>query len=839
MLTVMSDDHAPPRRVFLSHTDELRRLPVGRSYVAAAADAVNRAGDAVVDMASFGARDELPAQVCRQEVLSSDVLVLIAGFRYGSTVRDEPQHSYTELEHETALDAGIPRLVFLLGDDATGPAEMFRNIGDHDARQQAFRERLVDSRVTTVTVDSPERLTTELLWALTKLPRVVGETTRPVASIPFGRNAFVGRNALLNEIAANLERPGQVVAVTGMSGVGKTSIAIRYAHHHCGRYDVAWWIRAENPTMIPVRLAELACTLGLAVTSDPTPVAVARLRAWLGNHGRWLLVFDNIDDPRTLAQHLPRGPGHMLITSCSPEWHGVACASIPVLPFERRESIEVLRTWLPDLPDVDADRIADAVGDLPQVLDLAGDCLKYDGMSTDDYLRELADRVAEVYDRTIGTDVGPSTTAAWTTTFDRLASDDPAALDLLTLVAWCGPGPVPLTLLADRAHVFPPRLHAVVASPLALAGRVRTLRRRGLIADTTHAVLLHRVPASLLQVRTRSEPVAWPDVVARLLRTALPEDVWNNPASWDTWAQLLPHVSAVTEAGRPVSDVADVAWLLDRMATYLQTTGDPRAARPLFQRALDMGRARLGVDHAATLFHANNLANNLREVGEHEQALALNTDTLTRRRRLWGDDDHNTLKSAKNVALNLSDLGEHEAARALNADTLSRRRRVLGDEHPHTLNSANNLANELRALGHLDAARTLHDETLARQRRRFGDNHPDTLTTAHNLALDHLAAGDLGQARALCDDAYARRRRVLGDEHPATLTSAHHTAAILAAAGEFSRARDLLEYTLARRCQVLGDGHPDTLATARLLGIVVGSETAPPSAAHRGRRDPG
>ena len=146
--------------MFLSHTSELRDYPRQSSYVAAAERAISAAGHVVVDMAGFPAAGQAPARVCAERVRGCDVYIGVLGTRYGSVVRDRPEVSYTELEFDTATEAGLDRLVFLLdtgAEDVGIPlsALLDREFGD---RQDAFRRRVQDSGLTTQSFANPDAL---------------------------------------------------------------------------------------------------------------------------------------------------------------------------------------------------------------------------------------------------------------------------------------------------------------------------------------------------------------------------------------------------------------------------------------------------------------------------------------------------------------------------------------------------------------------------------------------------------------------------------------------------------------------------------------------------------
>jgi uncharacterized protein DUF4062 len=147
-------------RVFISHTSELRDFPKGTSCVAAAERAISAAGHVIVDMADFPAAGQAPARVCAERVRGCDVYVGVLGTRYGSPVRDRHGVSYTELEFDTATEAGLDRLVFLLDTDAEqlgipASALIDREFGP---RQDAFRRRVQDSGLSTQSFANPAAL---------------------------------------------------------------------------------------------------------------------------------------------------------------------------------------------------------------------------------------------------------------------------------------------------------------------------------------------------------------------------------------------------------------------------------------------------------------------------------------------------------------------------------------------------------------------------------------------------------------------------------------------------------------------------------------------------------
>src|SRR5262249_7810996 len=151
-----------------------------------------------------------------------------------------------------------------------------------------------------------------------------------VSNIPLRVPAhFIGREDALSAIEEALTREQSgpaVVALHGLRGVGKTTLATAFAERHRSDYRATWWIRAQTEAGMRADLVALGTRLRWVSADDKEDPALAAVMERLRHEGEGiLLIFDNAVDAASLKPYLPRGGrSKIVITSNAHVWRQIA-----------------------------------------------------------------------------------------------------------------------------------------------------------------------------------------------------------------------------------------------------------------------------------------------------------------------------------------------------------------------------------------------------------------------------------------------------------------------------------------------------------------------------------
>ena len=632
-----------------------------------------------------------------------------------------------------------------------------------------------------------------------------------------------GQNELFDAVITHAE-PRTVL--TGMRGSGKTQLAAAVAAR-CE--EEGWllvaWIHAASRKELLAGLYELALRAGIdAPKNIPLEVIVRGLldRLRSAEAANRLFVFDNVENPDDLRDLIPEGAGvrTLVTTPRHFDWDDLGWLRLTVGTFDREQSISLLCEHTGDTHREAADRIADALGDLPAAITQAAATAQQGGYSLSGYLDRLSHHPLESsISRLEGADypdaVGIALLMAYEQVLEQLRTTHPqqeriavSLLDALSLLATSGlPTHWLLRLDGDSD---------------AVRDTLSVLKSASVIQESSDGekAIIHHLQGHVYRETYLSNQKKLDE--ARTCATSVLSGIDvdrldNGEQQRDETRHLIEQFLSVTS-----QDYSQSLFSEPQVSSKLAETLEYAASLGMSQLALGLSDSvtracdALGPNHPDTLASRNNLAGTYRDAGRLDKVIALYEQTLEDSIRVLGPDHPSTLTSRLNLASAYRDAGRLDEAITLYEQVFSGRSHVLGPNHRSTLTARDELAGIYREAGRFDEAITLKKQILA-DAMRMGPDSSGASAARLNLAATYRDAGRLDDAIPLYQENLEEFTRLAGPDHPGTLASRHRLAGACREAGRLDEAIALYQENLEEFTRLAGPNHPETLASRATL----------------------
>ena len=637
---------------------------------------------------------------------------------------------------------------------------------------------------------------------------------------------FVKRQEQDELVEAVFTRAEPRTVLTGMRGSGKTQLAAAVAAR-CEEegWPLVAWIHAASRKEILAGLYELALRIGIdAPQNIPLEVIVRRLldRLRSAESADRLFVFDNVENPDDLRDLIPEGAGvrTLITTPRHLDWDGLGWLRVTVGVFGREQSISLLCEHTGDAHREAADRIADALGDVPVAIIQAAATAQQGGYSLSGYLDRLSHHPLE-------------------SSMSRLeGASYPDAVGIALLMAHEQVLEQLRTKHSQQERIAVSLLGAL--SLLAASGvPTHWLLRLDADSDAVRDTLSFLKSAAILQESSDGDKTMIPWLQGHVYRETYLNDqkklgeartcatsvlsgidvdrLDNGEQQRDETRHLIEQFLSVTS-----QDYSQSLFSEPQVSSKLAETLEYAASLGMSQLALGLSDSvtracdALGPNHPDTLASRNNLAGTYRDAGRLDKVIALYEQTLEDSIRVLGPDHPSTLTSRLNLASAYRDAGRLDEAITLYEQVFSGRSHVLGPNHRSTLTARDELAGIYREAGRFDEAITLKKQILA-DAMRMGPDSSGASAARLNLAATYRDAGRLDDAIPLYQENLEEFTRLAGPDHPGTLASRHRLAGAYREAGRLDEAIALYPENLEDFTRLAGPNHPETLASRATL----------------------
>jgi tetratricopeptide (TPR) repeat protein len=652
--------------------------------------------------------------------------------------------------------------------------------------------------------------------------------------VPYQRNPFFsGREDVLQQIHQRLTTQevgadAQSLVISGISGMGKTQVALEYSYRYRQDYTYIFWIKAASEHTLLADLIAVANSIGLQLETQNLQETAQAIRTWLAEQENWLVIFDNVNEMEALRHYAPQEQANgriLYITDVPLTSNDAQIIELPLMEAEqgmylllRRSNVLSLEDKLDQAPlhvQMGARDIVNVLERFPFAIAQAAAYIEATGCDFAKYLKiyEKQCRTLAERGKYIPTQHAEPAMATCMLFFQSLGQDYPVATELLCLCAFLATDTIPEDLITRGAPMLSSTLSPVVFDTPALEQAIEILCRFSLVQRYGDDKLLSMHPllqAIIKHEMSRKTQREWAERTLATIDAAFPDE----KTAWQAYQPYIHQVQAcalLIDAYHINSFVA--SKLLNNAALALKEHKQYEQAGPLFERALIIEQQIAGPEHPTTAITLNNLAALYHAQSNHERAEICYLKALA----IWelepGLEYPSLSVGYDNLALLYQEQGKYDRVEAVRQHALAITEQVWGMVAPETANCFNNLANLYHTQGKYEEAETFYRRSLAILLKVVGTDHAATATSLNNLANLYRNWEKDQQAGPLLHRALMIREKVLGPEHLETASSLSDLAILYQDWGRYQQAEQYLLRALEIVEKVLGTQHTQVAFT--------------------------
>ena len=238
-------------------------------------------------------------------------------------------------------------------------------------------------------------LTETYIFAVGRSAKIRPLSKAFITNIDPTNNYFTGRDQYLFDIEEKLSHDPHIAILCGMSGIGKTQIALQYANNAIPSCDIIWWIHNYVGNDRITDYASFLRGTGIQPAfSDPDSIRLDFLKYFNTVDLSWLLIYDNCNfesesDYFDFKKQLPVSKKGRIIITTQTKLSFCGNEPIEIAGFDNATAREFLKRRTGKAPNEATDAIITSYGGHPLALEYAGAYISQDGMTYKEYLSQL------------------------------------------------------------------------------------------------------------------------------------------------------------------------------------------------------------------------------------------------------------------------------------------------------------------------------------------------------------------------------------------------------------------------------------------------------------------